>query len=470
MNTNILYLHSHDTGRYVQPYGTGLKTPHLQRLAERGMLFRQAFCANPTCSPSRAALLTGQYPHCNGMLGLAHRGSRLLEPNHTMPSYLRDRGYQTALAGLEHVACNQTPETLGYNRDLHLEYPMFKTNGTGAEAMDRATVQRAKKFLAEKGDDRPFFLDVGFFTTHRVGCTPEGWQYHNDGNSPKGDARYLRPPPCLPDTPETRTDFADYAAAAQRLDHYMGEVLEALAAAGLAENTLVVCTTDHGIAFPNMKCNLTDHGTGVMLILAGPAGGGRAFDGGRVCDSMVGHIDIFPTVCDAAGLPRPDWLQGRSLQPLAEDEKRELREELFAEVNYHAAREPMRAVRTTRYKYVKRLTVLEHQVLTNCDSGPSKSLLVRHGWGERSQEEEQLFDLMLDPQETCNRIADPNYAKAAAAMRERLLRWQERTDDPALTGQVRLPGYRCNPVDGMEPSEDKYRIEQSEATACLAET
>ena len=462
-HVNVLYLHSHDTGRYIQPYGMNLQTPHLQRLAERGMLFRQAFCANPTCSPSRAALLTGQYPHNNGMLGLAHRGAGLREPGHTLPSYLRDNGYATALAGLQHVWHKQTADIFGYSRNLHDEYSHIE-NGEGAAARDLATVERAKTFLAEQAKDQPFFLDVGFFTTHRLGRTPEGWQCHNDGDSIQGDSRYTRPPLCLPDTPETRADFADYAVAVQRLDNYMGEVLEALADSELAENTLVVCTTDHGIAFPKMKCNLTDHGTGVMLVLAGPAGGRRAFDGGRVCDSMVGHLDIFPTVCDAVGLPHPDWLQGRSLQPLAEDESRELHEELFAEVNYHAAREPMRAVRTSRYKYIKRLAVLEHPVLPNCDSGPSKSMLLQHGWGEQGQEKEQLFDLLFDPQEVCNRIADPAYAETAMAMRDRLLRWQEQTNDPALSGEVRLPGYLCNPVDGLHPGNSDLISEEYRKT------
>src|SRR5512142_997240 len=79
---NILYIHSHDTGRYTQPYGHAVPTPNIQRLAEEGMLFRQAYCAAPTCSPSRAALLTGQSPHNNGMLGLAHRGFALYDYGH----------------------------------------------------------------------------------------------------------------------------------------------------------------------------------------------------------------------------------------------------------------------------------------------------------------------------------------------------------------------------------------------------
>ena len=74
---NILYIHSHDTGRYIQPFGYAFDTPNLQKLAEEGVLFRHCHCANPTCSPSRASLLTGTYPHQNGMFGLAHRGWRL---------------------------------------------------------------------------------------------------------------------------------------------------------------------------------------------------------------------------------------------------------------------------------------------------------------------------------------------------------------------------------------------------------
>ena len=97
---NILYIHSHDTGRYVQPYGYAVPTPNIQRLAEEGVLFRQAFCASPTCSPSRACLLTGQYAHNNGMLGLAHRGFSLNDYSHHLLHTLRRVGYVSALAGV----------------------------------------------------------------------------------------------------------------------------------------------------------------------------------------------------------------------------------------------------------------------------------------------------------------------------------------------------------------------------------
>lgn len=118
----------------------------------------------------------------------------------------------------------------------------------------------------------------------------------------------------------------------------IGTVLQALEDAGLAENTIVICTTDHGIAFPGMKCNLTDHGIGVMLIMRGPGG----FAGGAVCDAMVSHVDVFPSVCELLTIHPPQWLEGRSFLPIIRGETAEVNEEVFAEVTYHAAYEPQR--------------------------------------------------------------------------------------------------------------------------------
>src|SRR4051812_3717467 len=110
---NIVYIHSHDSGRYLQPYGHAVPTPHLQRLASQGVLFRQAFSGAPTCSPSRAVLLTGQYAHQCGMLGLAHRGFALNDYKKHLVHALRSAGYQSVLAGIQHVAAK--PETIGYD-------------------------------------------------------------------------------------------------------------------------------------------------------------------------------------------------------------------------------------------------------------------------------------------------------------------------------------------------------------------
>ncbi|HEX7008452.1 MAG TPA: sulfatase [Phycisphaeraceae bacterium] len=435
---NILYIHSHDTGRYVQPYGYALRTPRIQRLAEEGVLFRQAFCVNPTCSPSRASLLTGCYPHQNGMIGLTHRGSRLRDPRQHLAHVLKAAGYATVLCGVQHEASD--PSELGYE-EVH------------ADRSGPAIAQHAVE-LIRRPHDRPFFLAVGFFETHRTKDYERGVRWHND-QPVQGDPRYVRPPAPLPDTPQTRQDFADYAVAAERLDRQMGAVFDALDQAGLAENTLVICTTDHGIAFPGMKCNLTDHGLGVMLILRGPGG----FIGGKVVDAMVSHMDLFPTICELIDLDKPAWLEGKSLLPLIRGEVDRLHETLFASVNYHAAYEPMRAVRTDRYKYIRRFEPRSGPVLANADHCVSKEMWIEHGWAQRAPAVEQLYDLIFDPNEANNLVTSdrsPQVLQMLEDMRQRLAQWMRDTNDPLQSGYVEpYPGMIITDTDADRPEGSK---------------
>lgn len=424
---NIVYIHSHDTGRYIQPYGHAIATPNLQRLAEEGVLFRQAFCAAPTCSPSRAALLTGQAAHSSGMLGLAHRGFSLNDYRQHIVHSLHSAGYFSALAGVQHVAREATQ--IGYDAVL---------GRTAAEEL-------AVSWLEDK-PAQPFFLDVGFFETHRYPAAggahnPEGWQ---------GDSRYCVPPPPLPDTQETRQDMADFKVAAARLDTKIGRILEALEQNGLADNTLVIYTTDHGIAFPYMKCNLTDHGIGVSLIMRGP----DLFRGGKVVEAMVSHIDVFPTLCDLLGIEAPGWLQGTSMLPILRGEASEINEAIYAEVTYHAAYEPKRAVRTRRWKYIRHYGGRHRPVLPNCDQSLSKQLLLDHGLARRIVLEEELYDLLYDPLERRNLASDSAYAGELAEMRRHLQQWMEQTNDPLLAGFVPLPpGCRTDDPDDVHPDQ-----------------
>lgn len=422
---HIMYVHSHDTGRYIQPYGYAVPTPHFQRLAEEGVLFRQNFCTAPTCSPSRAGLLTGQTPHSCGMLGLVNRGFLLEHPERHLAQTLRVAGYETMLAGVQHV--HRNPAVTGYE--------VIREYARNAEEITATAID-----YLERAHERPFFLDVGYHETHRVFPKP----------GPREDPRYALPPAILPDTPETRADMAAFKASARRLDEQVGQLLQCLHDLGLAEQTLVIATTDHGPAFPGMKCNVTDHGTGVSLIIRGPGG----FRGGGVVDAMVSHLDIVPTICDVAGIERPDWLQGRSLMPLVAGTVEELHEELFAEVNYHAAYEPQRAVRTKRWKYIRRYTRYRYPHLANCDDGPSKEVWMRYGWPERMVATEQLYDLMFDPLEVHNLADDAAYAGVLAEMRGRLQRWMEATDDPLVRGPIPLPeGAWVNEAEALSPHE-----------------
>ncbi len=429
---NILYLHSHDTGRYIQPYGHAVETPNLQRLAEEGLLFRQAYCAAPTCSPSRAALLTGQSAHSSGMMGLTHRGWLLNDYRQHLVHTLHAAGYTSVLAGVQHVA----PEPGGAERIGYRE--RLATNSDRAEEIARA----AAAFL-ERPHDTPFFLSVGFVETHLL-PGPSAFGYEG------GDPRYATPPAPLPDTPHTRQDMADYAIAVRALDRGMGEVLAALERSGQADNTLVICTTDHGLPLPGMKSTLSDGGLGVMLILRGPGG----FTGGKALDALVSQIDLFPTICEFLDLPAPSWLQGRSLMPLVRGEAEEVNEAVFGEITHHVAYDPQRAVRTKRYKYIRRFGERARPVLSNTDDSRSKDLWLEHGWATQERPFEALYDLVFDPHEKDNLARDPAHEGVLTEMRERLERWMQATGDPLLIGPVAVPpGTREKSPDAVSPKE-----------------
>jgi len=423
---NILYIHSHDSGRYLEPYGHAVQTPNLKRLASEGVLFRQAFSAAPTCSPSRASLLTGQYAHQNGMLGLAHRGFSLNDYHQHVLHTLRTVGYRSILAGLQHIAVK--PEIIGYDEIFHPQTTHVEHVAPSAAA-----------FL-DKRSTGPFFLDVGFFETHRE-YPPAAFE---------DNPRTTQPPRPIPDTPQTREDMARFHASARVLDDGVGIVLAALERNGYLDNTLVISTTDHGIAFPRMKCNLTDDGWGVSLIMRGPGG----FTGGKVCDSMVTHLDLFPTICELAGVAAPSWLQGKSLLPVVRGQVPEIHDEIFAEVNYHASYEPKRAARTKRWKYIRHFGGRKTPVLPNCDDSPSKSLWLASGWKDTIVPEESLYDLVFDPGEENNLAEDSRHAQALTEMRLRMDRWMKATNDPLLRGAVKAPeGARVNDPDGVSPTE-----------------
>jgi len=429
---NILYIHSHDTGRHISPYGHAVETPNLQKLAEQGTLFRQTFCASPGCSPSRAALLTGQSAHSSGMLGLAHRGWKLHDYGQHIIHTLANVGYNSALCGIQHIAPGpDAVKTIGY--DHHIETPSPRA---------RDVAPAAAKWL-HNAPDKPWFLSVGFVETHTL-PSKDGSLF----DCGLGDPRYVLPPAPLPDTPQTRQDIADFAMSARVLDDGIGEVLRALEESGQTENTLVICTTDHGIPLPSMKCNLTDGGLGVMLIICGPGG----FEGGQVVDALISQIDIFPTLCELLEIRCPDWLQGRSFLPIIRGESAEINDVIFGEVTHHAAYEPMRAARTKRWKYIRRYGDRKALVLPNCDDSRSKDLWVEGDWRARKREPEQLFDLIFDPGERQNLAHDADYAEPLHEMRARLDDWMQRTDDPLLRGAVPVPaGTMDKDPDDLSP-------------------
>ena len=201
-----------------------------------------------------------------------------------------------------------------------------------------------------------------------------------------------------------------------------------------------------------------------MMLMRGPGG----FTGGKVIDAPVTHLDVYPTLCELAGVEAPDWLQGSSLMPLVRGETERLHEAIFAETTYHAAYQPHRAVRTERWKYIRRFDDYEHPVLANCDDSASKDLLVEAGWGEQVVPEEQLYDLVLDPAEGTNLAADPARAEVLAEMRGRLDAWMRETEDPLLDGPVAPPpGAIVNEQWQVSP-DDPPRTVTADPTAAAS--
>lgn len=428
-------MHSHNTGRYIQPYGHNVPTPNLQKLAEDGVVFRNAFAAAPTCSPSRAAFLTGMWAHSCGMLGLAHRGFSMKDYDLHCVRHFNQQGYYTVLAGVEHTAPDTTE--IGYQQILTSSDPNY-----GGAGIDAATA--AEGFI--KGHPRqPFFLSLGLTETHIPFPDPDPQTY------PAEDLRYARPPMPLPDNEITRRNMAAFVASARSMDAKFGRIIQAIHEAGMDEKTLIFCFSDHGLQFPRNMCNLTDHGTAVYCIARGPGG----FTGGKVVDDLISLIDILPTCYEVAGIDCPIHVQGRSLTNVMETPHSIHREIIPSESNFHAAYEPMRGIRTERYKYIKRYDGREQPVLPNMDDGPSKDYLLESGWLEWPRDQEMLFDLVFDPSEAHNLIGDPTFSGVRDRLSTELFSWMKKTDDPILeTGFIGLPDHCVvNDPDGASPND-----------------
>lgn len=434
MKRNILYIHTHDSGRYLEPYGVNVKTPNIMRLAQEGTLFRSMYCAAPTCSPSRVGLLSGMAPHSSDMLGLAQRGFQMDDYGKHLASYLNEQGYMTCLFGVQHEAPES--EMIGY------QY-VYEADCDESDFMsrDKGACGHAAAYLREYREEKPFFLSVGFIHTHR--------RYPEDAEK-YINPDYVTPPPTVADTKENRRDMAAYMRSAQIADECVGEVLEALRESGQEDNTIIIFTTDHGIAFPFMKCNCYDTGIGVTFIMkykGNPAAG-------KVCNSLLSQVDVFPTLCEMNGLPKPEYLQGKSFAGVFENLDAKIRDEIFAEVTYHAAYEPMRCIRTERYKLIRYYDFHDGHVPANIDESSCKTLLIDSGLLRKSRDREMLFDLYMDPMERENLIGNPDYKDIYTDLRLRLEDWMEKTKDPLISVSYRVPrpeGAYVNRLQDLDP-------------------
>ncbi|WP_225336041.1 sulfatase family protein [Halomicrobium urmianum] len=455
--SNVVIIHTDDTGRYISPYGYGIDTPNLQSLADDGILFRETHCAGPTCSPSRGALLTGSSPHSNGLIGLAHRGFEMDSYERHLSNFLSEQGFETVLVGQQHEVARDVSESnpeksiLGYDRVLPVDESAIDDVPIDHDHThhDFSATAAATEYIREVGsmkDPDPFFLSIGFDNTHKP--------LPLDQNLVDPDS--VAPPDPLPDVPPIRDEMAGYHAAIRSVDTCVGDIITTLELTGLLDKTLVIFTTDHGIPFPLMKCNLNDSGTGVSLIARFPE---RAdVTQPATIDELVSQLDLFPTLCEYLGLDIPEWVEGYSLLPLLRGEVDSIRDEVFSEVTYHAAYEPKRSIRTERYRYVQRFDEeYDRHVAPNTDAGPSKEFFIDLGYFDREPPKEALYDLYIDPNESHNLIDDPEYESVRKDLRDRLWDWMERTEDPLLEGPVSKPdGAVADRRDALHPDAGEF--------------
>lgn len=414
---NILFFTCHDLGRHLGCYGhPTVPSPALDALAGAGLRCANAFCTAPQCSPSRASLHTGCYPHATGVLGLAHApfGWRLTPPTQHLAHRLNAAGYHTALIGMQHVIARGDAAELGYRQI----WPV-------APAGEEAT--RAAAVLRELAGGPPFYLEVGFEEPHRP--------YDFGGATPDA-TRGVAVPSYLPDVPAMRQEMAAFQGAVRAMDTAVGRILAVVDELGLAANTWVIFTADHGIAMPRAKGTLYDAGIEIALLMRWPE---RHLAGGTV-HPLVSNVDMVPTMLEGLGLPVPATLQGRSFWPLLRGGTYTPRTEIFAEKTFHTYYEPMRAIRTATHKYIVNFEVSTAvDVPTDVRTSPAYALLLPELDRERVPVE--LYDLAADPGERTNLAGQPAVAAIEDDLRRRLRAWMQETGDPLLAGPVASPYY-----------------------------
>jgi len=391
-----------DAGCYGNKF---LHTPSIDRLAREGLRFDRGFAPAPSCSPSRSAILTGESPH---ETGTSRFHSPMPDGQKTILEYLKPRGYYTGAFKKVHQGLEfwKRWDFQGHHQPLHT-------------------------FFDRRPKDRPFYLHIGYHDPHRPYLPGEHYPVHNTRSE-------VVVPSFLPDSPGVRKDLAHYYDAIERLDVRAGKFLDLLDQHGLTENTLLIFTSDQGMAFPGAKGTLYDPGLQVPLIARWPG----KIKPGTTSSELISLVDLAPTWLDAAGVPVPQALDGSSFLGLLTGEKYQPREEIYAERNYHTHLDLIRCVRTARYKLIHNyLPEAPYRPLSDIARSPSwRSIEHLHYEGKLSpalarryfakpRPEVEFYDLEKDPGEMNNLAGNPAYADPIRNLQVKLSRWMVRTHD-----------------------------------------
>ena len=404
-----------DAGCYGNPQ---VRTPHLDRLAREGLRFERAYCASPSCTPSRSALYTGLMPARNG----AH-------PNHTpvhegtqsLPHYLAPLGYRVVLFGKSHIAPREA---------FPFEYLEGRIAPQGPDQGSALDTEALEHMLATHDPHQPLCLVVSSWSPHIP--WPENQGY---------DPAKVDLPPRSVDTPESRAARTRYYTDVTSLDARLGACLESLRRHGYADNTLFVYAADHGAQWPFAKWNLYEAGTRVPLVVRWPG----KVEPGQASDALVSLVDLLPTFVEAAGGEAPKNIDGRSLRPLVQGKIDSHREAIFTTHTGDGRmnRSPMRAVCTPRYKYILNLHP-ERKYETHITRGVARdgrdyweSWLAAAGQDPQAARQvaayehrprEEFYDLEANPQEMLS-DADRVPDDIKKNLRAQLRAWRSRQGD-----------------------------------------
>ena len=432
---SVLFLIADDWSRIAKCYGDSIvQTPHIDQLAEQGVVFDYAFCTSPSCAVSRACILTGQHSHTHGQYGHCHgiHGFRTHDHMLSVPKILKMKGFATACIGKKHVEPSSV-YPFDYEPSVNSRSPEDLSDATG-------------QFLANV-QDQPFYLHIGSGYPHRSGSSYGNEKIHA-GIQPVGyDPDLVPVPNFLPDNHNTRVDLSEYYESISRWDQVVGSVLNVLKKSGRASETLVFVTTDHAMPFPGAKASSFDSGHHCPLVVYNPIQQNKGIHN----QALVNWVDYCPTILDWCGVSYPEHalpLAGRSFLPILDDNSSSPGNGNWEETYYsHCFHEitnyyPYRVLRGRRYKYVRNLaypletplpsdlfrsitwTAVRDEKIDQLGERPLQSFLY--------QSREAVFDMINDPAESNNLITEPNLAEKIGQMRQKVIDFRHRTKDPWL--------------------------------------
>ena len=433
MPLNVLLITADDLGYeavdFLQGKVPGVM-PNLAKLASEGLSFQHGFVNAAICAPSRGVIATGRYGHNSGLFGF----NKMPKKIPTVFETFQKAGY---LAGVLGKVSHSTPDP-SFKWDFVHDYAELGAGRSPTKYHDYCV-----EFFARcKKENKPFYFMVNSHDPHRPFYDPDG----RGKNGEEVPSRLFKPeeiaiPGYLPDLPEVRKEYATYYNSVRRLDDTVGRVLEALAASGLADRTLVVFISDNGSAFPFAKANTYLASNRTPFLIRWP---GVTKAGSVDSTHFVSEVDFFATFMEAAGLPIPKGLDGRSLVPLIKGGEQEDRDYVFTQIDYKIGGPPtpMRCVQDKRYGYIFNAWSDGTSRYKNSNEGLTFKAMEAAGATNpaiqarvdmfRHRVPQEFYDLEKDPSCTINLIHDPQHQDLVKKFQDVLRRWMVDTHDFCL--------------------------------------